>query len=58
MNIQNLYFINVCFWHKHESCKYFVVPKARTDFCMKKINKNMEGEIEVEQLLDGMGWLY
>jgi DNA mismatch endonuclease (patch repair protein) len=25
-------FINGCFWHGHEGCKYFVVPKRRL-FC-------------------------
>jgi DNA mismatch endonuclease, patch repair protein len=25
-------FVHGCFWHKHEGCKYFVVPKTRTDF--------------------------
>jgi DNA mismatch endonuclease (patch repair protein) len=23
-------FINGCFWHGHEDCKYFVIPKTRT----------------------------
>ena len=33
-------FINGCFWHGHEGCKYFVVPKTRTNEWMEKINKN------------------
>jgi DNA mismatch endonuclease (patch repair protein) len=24
-------FIHGCFWHGHEGCKYFVVPKTRTE---------------------------
>jgi DNA mismatch endonuclease (patch repair protein) len=24
-------FIHGCFWHGHENCKYFVVPKTRTE---------------------------
>lgn len=31
-------FIHGCFWHGHEGCKYFVIPKTRTDWWMNKIN--------------------
>jgi len=24
-------FVNGCFWHGHENCKYFVIPKTRTN---------------------------
>jgi DNA mismatch endonuclease (patch repair protein) len=33
-------FVNGCFWHGHEGCKYFVVPKSRTDWWLKKIERN------------------
>lgn len=32
-------FINGCFWHGHEECRYFVVPKTRTDWWMIKLLK-------------------
>ena len=25
-------FVNGCFWHGHDGCRYFVVPKTNTDF--------------------------
>ena len=25
-------FVHGCFWHGHTKCKYFVVPKTRTDW--------------------------
>jgi DNA mismatch endonuclease (patch repair protein) len=25
-------FIHGCFWHGHKGCKYYVVPKTRTDW--------------------------
>ena len=49
-------FVNGCFWHKHEGCKYFVVPKTRTEFWMNKINRNKERDKEVKQQLAKMGW--
>jgi len=30
-------FIHGCFWHGHEGCKYFVVPKTRSEWWIKKI---------------------
>ena len=49
-------FVNGCFWHKHEGCKYFVVPKTRTDFWLNKINRNQERDKEVKKQLSKMGW--
>ena len=49
-------FVNGCFWHKHEGCKYFVVPKTRTEFWMNKVNRNQERDIEVKKKLASMGW--
>ena len=49
-------FVNGCFWHKHEGCKYFVEPKTRTEFWMNKINRNQERDKEVKQQLAKMGW--
>lgn len=36
-------FIHGCFWHKH-NCKYFKLPKSRTDFWTDKLNKNVEND--------------
>lgn len=49
-------FINGCFWHGHEGCRYFVVPKTNTEFWLNKINRNIERDNEkIRQLLDD-GW--
>lgn len=40
-------FINGCFWHGHEGCKYFVVPKTRTEWWIDKIQKNKERDFKV-----------
>lgn len=49
-------FVNGCFWHKHDGCKYFVVPKTRTEFWLNKVNRNQERDIEVKKKLASMGW--
>lgn len=30
-------FINGCFWHGHENCKYFIIPKTRSEWWKNKI---------------------
>ena len=49
-------FVHGCFWHGHENCKYFVVPKTRTEWWIKKIasNKRLEGDrtLAVKQIGD------
>lgn len=49
-------FVNGCFWHGHEGCKYFVWPKSNPDFWKQKISKNIERDIRKRQLLESMGW--
>lgn len=49
-------FVNGCFWHGHEGCKYFVAPKTRTEWWMNKINKNKENDLKTHILLKNIGW--
>lgn len=49
-------FIHGCFWHGHENCKYFVVPKTRTEWWLNKINANIRKDAECVDLLEKEGW--
>lgn len=49
-------FIHGCFWHGHEGCKYFVVPKTRTNWWLDKINRNKEKDFESCTALQNEGW--
>ena len=49
-------FVNGCFWHKHEGCKYFVWPKSNEDFWRNKINGNAARDEMVYKQLSNMGW--
>jgi len=49
-------FIHGCFWHGHKNCKYFVVPKTRTEWWLKKIQKNSNNDAENLKLLEDDGW--
>ncbi len=49
-------FVNGCFWHGHEGCKHFVMPKSRTDFWQSKIERNQARDKEEQRKLASMGW--
>jgi len=49
-------FINGCFWHRHENCKYATTPKTRTDFWIEKFEKNVANDELHKQQLEDMGW--
>ena len=49
-------FIHGCFWHGHEGCKYFVVPKTRTEWWREKIYHNKDKDRQNRQTLIELGW--
>ena len=49
-------FVNGCFWHGHENCKYFVMPKSNTAYWQEKIHKNIERDTITYQALTQLGW--
>ena len=49
-------FVNGCFWHKHEGCKYFVWPKNNAEFWKEKIEKNVIRDQRNYELLQQDGW--
>ena len=49
-------FVNGCFWHGHKNCKYFVVPKTRTNWWMDKINTNKANDAKAVRALRKEGW--
>lgn len=54
--IRSVIFIHGCFWHGHENCKYFIVPKTRTDWWLSKINRNKQNDVENLFRLKNEGW--
>lgn len=49
-------FVNGCFWHGHESCRYFVWPKSNAEFWREKITSNILRDARNHQLLREHGW--
>ena len=49
-------FVNGCFWHGHEGCGAYRVPKTNTDFWEAKILRNRTRDLRVQEQLAAMGW--
>ena len=49
-------FVNGCFWHGHEGCRYYSIPKTNTEFWTHKIRRNKERDVKVQVELATMGW--
>jgi DNA mismatch endonuclease (patch repair protein) len=49
-------FVNGCFWHGHEGCKLFVLPKTNTEFWQAKIARNRERDQRNYDELIHAGW--
>ena len=49
-------FVNGCFWHKHEGCKYFVWPKSNSEFWKEKIESNIVRDKKQYEELKNAGW--
>lgn len=48
-------FINGCFWHHHEGCRYATVPKSRPEFWMSKFERNVFND--KKQGTSGSSWV-
>lgn len=49
-------FVNGCFWHAHEGCNTFKLPKKNKEYWKQKIKKNIERDKRVQQTLIIQGW--
>ena len=48
-------FVNGCFWHMHENCKYSSIPKNNHEFWKNKLEGNVERDKENYAQLESMG---
>lgn len=49
-------FINGCFWHGHQGCRYFVMPQTRTEWWLEKINGTRFRDQDNVVQLKALGW--
>lgn len=49
-------FVNGCFWHGHENCRYFKLPATRTEWWKEKIEGNINNDLVKQEQLKNMGY--
>lgn len=49
-------FINGCFWHGHDNCKYYRLPKSNIEYWSAKIERNKDRDETNSKQLESMGW--
>ena len=49
-------FINGCFWHGHNNCKYATIPETNKEFWTNKISGNVQRDIQNITKLKEQGW--
>ncbi len=49
-------FVNGCFWHMHDGCKYFVWPKDNADFWKEKLLANKVRDEKEQKEIKELGW--
>jgi len=54
--LKTVVFIHGCYWHGHEGCPYFVIPKTRTEWWLSKINSNIGNDKINQAKLSEEGW--
>lgn len=45
-------FVNGCFWHRHEGCKYAYMPKTNIEFWKRKFDTNIKRDKNVRKELE------
>lgn len=49
-------FAHGCFWHGHQGCPFFRLPKTRSEFWLTKIGRNAERDRAAVEQLSVAGW--
>ncbi|NCC65434.1 MAG: DNA mismatch endonuclease Vsr [Spirochaetia bacterium] len=53
---KSVIFIHGCFWHAHQGCKYFTMPRTNREFWERKLQKNRERDQKVCARLLSLGY--
>ena len=49
-------FVNGCFWHMHENCSIFSMPKSNQEYWVPKLTGNKNRDVKNISRLKEMGW--
>ena len=49
-------FVHGCFWHGHQGCSLYTVPKSNVEFWTAKLTRNRDRDRRQHEQLRQMGW--
>ena len=49
-------FVNGCYWHRHQGCRYCTTPATNADFWNKKFEGNVSRDANKQKQLQEAGW--
>jgi DNA mismatch endonuclease (patch repair protein) len=49
-------FVHGCFWHGHQGCRNFRIPKTRPEWWTAKLERNVRRDRDVCAQLEALGW--
>ena len=49
-------FVNGCFWHRHQGCRYATMPASNREWWAKKFTRNLSRDNEKTRQLLEAGW--
>ena len=49
-------FVHGCFWHRHDGCPFFRLPKTRPQFWDEKLGQNQDRDTRAIAALGAAGW--
>lgn len=50
-------FVNGCFWHRHEGCRYASIPATNREYWNQKFERNVERDAREQKELRELGWM-
>lgn len=53
---RSVIFVNGCFWHGHEGCRKYTVPKTNVEFWTQKVARNRKRDLLNNQRLESIAW--
>lgn len=49
-------YVNGCFWHQHEGCRFAYMPKSHEDFWRAKLGGNADRDARDQEAARQLGW--
>lgn len=53
---RKIVFVHGCFWHRHPGCKRATLPKSRSEYWLKRPNRNIDRDVTNIAQLRSMDW--